>query len=93
MRLETWTLTVKVTVDRDAIGGWTPQDVAHDIESGVSQMEGVANVECTSEGASGASCSVVIVQGKPRCFQSAAQFPGQGRNRETGQAGGCTSST
>jgi hypothetical protein len=46
MRFETWTLAVKVTVDLDAIGGWTPQDVVENIESGVSQMEGVANVEC-----------------------------------------------
>jgi hypothetical protein len=50
MQLETWTLPVKVTVDLDEIGGWTPQDIADvimdRIEGSVSQLEGVANVEC-----------------------------------------------
>jgi len=48
MKLETWTMTVRVTVDRDAISprGWTPDDVAQAIDNVVSQMEGVANVEC-----------------------------------------------
>jgi hypothetical protein len=45
MKLETWTLTVKVTVDLEAIGSWNPQDVADVIVSSVSQLEGVANVE------------------------------------------------
>jgi hypothetical protein len=39
------TLTVKVTADLDAIGGWNPQDVAEVIDSSVSQLEGVGNVE------------------------------------------------
>ena len=46
MTLETWNFTVQVTVDRDAIGCWTPEDVAQEIDSLVSQLEGVANVEC-----------------------------------------------
>jgi len=45
MKLETWTLTVRVTVDLDAIGTRTPQDVAEAIDSLVSEFEGVANVE------------------------------------------------
>jgi len=36
---------VKVTVDLDAIGSRNPQDVAEAIDSCVSQLEGVANVE------------------------------------------------
>jgi hypothetical protein len=46
MKLETWSFAVKVTVDLDAIGRWNPQDVIELIDSSVSQLQGVANVEC-----------------------------------------------
>ena len=53
MKLETGNFTVKVSVDREAIGSWTPQDILQEItdavEPTVSQMEGVANIECKSD--------------------------------------------
>ena len=56
MRLETWTYTVQVTVDLDALGGWNPQDVADAIDTTVSQLEGVANVECKNGPKSYVAC-------------------------------------
>jgi hypothetical protein len=65
MQLETWTFTVKVTIDREARGGWTPDDVLQEIaqvENVVSQMEGVANVECQLNGVVGNINDMEVVE-------------------------------
>jgi hypothetical protein len=65
MELETWTFTVKVTVDREARGGWTPDDVLQEIaqvENVVSQLEGVANVECQLNGVVGNISDMEVVE-------------------------------
>jgi hypothetical protein len=54
-----------VTIDREAIGAWTPEDVLQEIaqvENVVSQLEGVANVECQINGVAGNIGDMEVVE-------------------------------
>jgi hypothetical protein len=65
MQMETWTFTVKVTVDREAIGGWMPVHVLQEIaqvENVVSQLDRVANVECQLNGVVGNISDMQVVE-------------------------------